>query len=100
MKRIFDASCIDVFLIKGIAVFSAGFRTTIASLAIAPFLVPPKERMSMPASVVNSLKPVPSAAAALEIRAPSKWTIIPSECAYLVIALISSIVYKVPSSVD
>ena len=47
------------------------FRTTTASAARAPILVPPKLTRSTPASVVNSLKDAFSAAAALESLAPS-----------------------------
>ena len=50
----------------------SGFKITAASAPIAPFLVPPSETASTPASVVNARSEVPSEAAAFEMRAPSR----------------------------
>ena len=62
----------DVFLKYAIGFTKSGLRITIASDNMAPFFVAPNERASIPASVVNARKGTPRAAAALEIRAPSK----------------------------
>ena len=52
--------------------------------------MPPKDTTSTPTSVVNARSGTPSVAAALAIRAPSRWTTMPRSCACSVIAAISS----------
>ena len=89
-NRILLASCIDDLRRKSTPGAASGLRTTIASLSIAPFLVPPNETTSTPTSVVNSRKETPRDAAAFEMRAPSRCTGTPSWWAWSVIAAISS----------
>ena len=77
-------------------------RNTTASAPNMAFFVPPKETASTPASNVIARKVAaspPSAATAFEIRAPSRWTRIPKECAVSQMARISSMEYNPPSSV-
>ncbi len=73
--------------------------TTTASPKIAPFFVPPRERMSTPTALVNVRIGTFREAAALAIREPSRWTFMPCAWAWSQIARISSGVYRVPSSV-
>ena len=62
---------------NGSAWVTRGLREITASAAIAPFFVPPKLTTSTPTSVVNARKGRFRLAAALEMRAPSRWTYIP-----------------------
>ena len=73
-KRIFEASCIDIFRTYAMPMPAAivGSRTTTASPSINPFLVPPNDTMSTPASVVSARSGTPSVAAAFASRAPSR----------------------------
>ena len=62
----------------------SGLITTTASAARAPFLVPPRLSTSAPLPATNSPRPIPRAAAALAILAPSICT--PSPCPWAVSA--------------
>jgi len=92
MKRIFEASCIPCFLIYLKFSDNPGLRKQTASPNIIPFFVPPNERRSTPASVVNARNGSPSEQAAFASLAPSIWRSKPMECARSAITLISSTV--------
>ena len=71
INLIFEASCIPCFLIYLKSSDKPGFRKHIDSPDIIPFFVPPNERTSTPASVVNALNGRLSDTAAFASRAPS-----------------------------
>ena len=75
-------------------------KTTTDSAIIMPFFVPPKDIISTPRSLVKERTSQPSATAALAMRAPSMCTNKPFACATSTMALISSGVYTVATSVD
>ena len=76
---IFDASCMFILRRNMSPSDTPGCSTTTLSPYISPFLVPPKLRMSTPASVVKSRNGSPREAAAFERRAPSMCSFMPSE---------------------
>ena len=98
-NRIFEDSCIDCLRRKRRDVDVSGRKVMTASAPRAPFLVPPKETTSTPAACPNAPKSSPRAAAALAIRAPSRWTSMSWAWAHSLSAASSSRVYTVPSSV-
>ncbi|CPU60826.1 Uncharacterised protein [Mycobacteroides abscessus] len=69
-----------------------GSSTTTASPSASPFLVPPNDSTSTPASVVRARSGTPSAAAAFARRDPSRCTRMPRACAASATARISSAV--------
>ena len=71
---------------------ASGLRTTTASPKSMPFFVPPYEITSTPTALVNARIGTSSEAAALAMRAPSRWTFMPLEWACSTIARISSTV--------
>ncbi len=74
MKRILECSCMLCFLINLNGKKLAVLKKTTASPNIIPFLVPPKERTSTPASDVNSRNSLFKLTAAFAIRDPSIWS--------------------------
>ncbi len=73
-----------------IARTASGFSTTTASPKMAPFFVPPNESTSTPTVLVNVRIGTSREAAALAMRAPSRWTFMPCPWACWQMARISS----------
>ena len=77
MKRIFEASCMFILRRYTRPWAASGFRATTTSPNSRPFLVPPKDRMSTPASRVKARSGTCRWAAAFASRAPSMCSFMP-----------------------
>ncbi len=93
-NRIFDESCMLSLRRKVSPADASGSSTTIASPSIAPFFVPPKLSTSTPTSRVNARSGRSRDAAALETRAPSMCSCMPSAWTWSAIARSSSTEYS------